>query len=122
MLARLFEIGQDADGLREIGDGPALGEAEWRLIAEKKTAELKIATRAGKNWVTSFGLACSSDFKFERWRRDSKCGGSFIHEMASDGGFSEVSNGESDLRRRGQGRGVFPGAARFEVSWLGDSK
>jgi hypothetical protein len=51
LAAGLLEIRQDADGLRNLGDGPTFGESEAGLVANEQAAGVNIATLARLNRI-----------------------------------------------------------------------
>src|SRR4029077_19840918 len=108
LLPRLLQIGEHANGLREVDQRPALDESPLALILHKQTPDPFISALSGKNGVLRFGDLFRQDDERYGGRRVSECGVRFVGRRASDGDRSGILHVNGDVALRSERGRVFP--------------
>jgi hypothetical protein len=115
LLPRLLQIGEHANGLREVDQRPALDESPLALILHKQTPDPFISALSGKNGVLRFGDLFRQDDERYGGRRVSECGVRFVGRRASDGDRSGILHVNGDVALRSERGRVFPTPAAFDL-------
>ena len=82
--------GVDADGLDEVGDGPALGERERAAVAQVEPAAGVVAAFAGGERVADRGPGAREGFKRDRRRSRHEGRGQVVEQRAGEDGFADL--------------------------------
>ena len=111
MLLRLFQIGIDADRLLEFYRGPALGDAQSRLVAQKYAGHSRVPALAGKDAVAGLAFFAGRCLDFNLGGSGAQLRGKIVGYAGADSHPAAVENPDADLAFAAQTDGSMPDAA-----------